>query len=293
MILVIYLHNLIYITSYILVDKLIKIYTIMKQVLFSLFFLFFYMFANNMYSQTIVNKDSLTRKQQDKLYLKQPGAEAIQKLKKNFSSFWNKTFVNFTDNSTYLFAGMNFSNQAITAAGFNSSFNYNITDNNTGGYKPGYFAGFRIDGLYKDKRNYSFQVSLNKIATANNYKDAKSLTPFLGSFSNFKADDQFLNLSMAMHYKKLLAISDTSKYHFYFVLGPSLDTRLSGQSADNLVNNNYARFLLRGDVGFEFENKNFYTLFLHYKQGLTSFTKSPIKTNVNSFELGMMIKASQ
>ncbi len=109
--------------------------------------------------------------------------------------------------------------------------------------------------------------------------------------ANFKADDQFLNLSIAMHYKKLLAISDTSKYHFYFVLGPSLDTRLSAQSADNLVNNNYARFLLRGDLGFEFENKNFYTLFLHYKQGLTSFTKSPIKTNINSFELGMMIKA--
>jgi hypothetical protein len=187
---------------------------------------------------------------------------------------------------------MNFSNQGITAAGLNSSFNYNISDNTAGGYKPGYFAGFRVDGLYKDKRNYSFQVSLNKIATANNYKDAKSLPPFLGSFSNFKADDQFLNLSMAIHYKKLLAISDTSKYQFYFVLGPSLDTRISGQSADNLVNNNYARFLLRGDVGFEFENKNFYTLFLHYKQGLTSFTKSPIKTNVNSFELGMMIKAS-
>ena len=244
------------------------------------------------YGQKMVNVDSLTRKQQDKLYLRQPGTEAAQKFKKNFKASWDKTFVNFTDNSTYLLGGMNFSNQAITAAGFNSSFNYNISDNSTAGYKPGYFAGFRVDGLYKDKRNYSFQVSLNKIATANNYKDAKSLSPFLGSFSNFKADDQFLNLSIAMHYKKLLVISDTSKYHFYFVLGPSLDTRLSGQSADNLVNNNYARFLLRGDVGLEFENKNFYTLFLHYKQGLTSFTKSPIKTNVNSFELGMMIKAS-
>jgi hypothetical protein len=244
------------------------------------------------YGQKIVNKDSLTRKQQDKLYLKQPGSEAAQKFKKSFTASWNKTFINFTDNSIYLLAGMNFSNQAITAAGYNSSFNYNISSYSTGGYKPGYFAGFRVDGLYKDKRNYSFQVSLNKIATANNYKDIKSLTPFLGSFSNFKADDQFLNLSMAMHYKKLLAISDTSTFKFYFVLGPSLDTRLSGQSADNLVNNNYARFLLRGDVGFEFENKNFYTLFLHYKQGLTSFTKSPIKTNVNSFELGMMIKAS-
>ena len=240
----------------------------------------------------LIFAQQLTQKQQDKLYLSRPGSEQIQKLKKNFTASWNKTFVNFTDNSTYLLAGMNFSNQGITDAGFNSSFNYNISENTAGGFKPGYFAGFRVDGLYKDKRNYSFQVSLNKIATANNYKDAKSLPPFLGSFSNFKADDQFLNLSMAMHYKKLLAISDTSKFKFYFVLGPSLDTRLSKQSADNLVNNNYARFLLRGDVGFEFENKNFYTLFLHYKQGLTSFTKSPIKTNVNSFELGMMIKAS-
>ena len=240
----------------------------------------------------LIFAQQLTQKQQDKLYLKQTSSEWIQKFKKNFTSSWNKTFVNFTDNNTYLLGGINFSNQVITAGEYNASFNYNISDNTAGGYKPGYFAGFRVDGLYHDKRNYSFQVSLNKIATANNYKDAKSLPPFLGSFSNFKADDQFLNLSMAMHYKKLLAISDTSKYQFYFVLGPSLDTRISGQSADNLVNNNYARFLLRGDVGFEFENKNFYTLFLHYKQGLTSFTKSPIKTNVNSFELGMMIKAS-
>jgi hypothetical protein len=240
----------------------------------------------------LIFAQQLTQKQQDKLYLKQTSSEWIQKFKKNFTSSWNKTFVNFTDNNTYLLGGINFSNQVITAGEYNASFNYNISDNTAGGYKPGYFAGFRVDGLYHDKRNYSFQVSLNKIATANNYKDAKSLPPFLGSFSNFKADDQFLNLSMAMHYKKLLAISDTSRYLFYFVLGPSLDTRISGQSADNLVNNNYARFLLRGDVGFEFENKNFYTLFLHYKQGLTSFTKSPIKTNVNSFELGMMIKAS-
>jgi hypothetical protein len=247
---------------------------------------------NSTFGQTSISDKKQSQKQQDKLYLKQPGTEVIRKFKKNFTTSWNKTFVNFTDNSAYLLAGMNFSNQGITANGYNSSFNYNISENTAGGFKPGYFAGFRVDGLYKNKRNYSFQVSLNKIATANNYKDAKSLPPFLGSFSNFKADDQFLNLSIAMHYTKLLAISDTSKYHFYFVLGPSLDTRLSAQSADNLVNNNYARFLLRGDLGFEIENKNFYTLFLHYKQGLTSFTISPIKTNINSFELGMIIKAS-
>ena len=71
-----------------------------------------------------------------------------------------------------------------------------------------------------------------------------------------------------------------------------MDTRLSEQSADNLVNNNYSRFLLRADVGVEFENKNFYTLFLHYKKGVTSFTKSPISSNITSLEIGMMIKAS-
>jgi hypothetical protein len=107
-----------------------------------------------------------------------------------------------------------------------------------------------------------------------------------------KADNQFLNLSIAMRYKKILAINDTSKYKFYFVLGPSFETRLSGQSDDNKANKNYTRFLLRGDIGIEFENKNFYILFLHYKQGITSFTKSPIKTNINSFELGMLMKAS-
>jgi len=247
---------------------------------------------NTTFGQTKISDKKQSQKQQDKFYLKKNGAEAARKFKKNFTASWNKTFVNFTENSTYLLGGINFSSQGITAAGYNSNFNYNISNNTAVGFKPGYFAGFRVDGLYRDKRNYSFQVSLNKIATANNYKDAKSLPPFLGSFSNFKADDQFLNLSIAMHYKKLLVISDTSKYQFYIVLGPSLDTRLSGQSADNLVNKNYARFLLRGDVGLEFENKNFYSLFLHYKQGLTSFTSSPIKTNINSFELGMMIKAS-
>lgn len=239
----------------------------------------------------LIFPQQLTQKQQDQLYLKQPGLERIHKFKKNFTSSWNKAFVSFTDNSTYLLGGINFSNQAITASGYNSSFNYNISENNASGFKPGYFAGFRVDGLYNE-RNYSFQVGLNKIATSNIYKDTKSLSPFLGSFSNFKAEDQFLNLSMAMHYKKLLAISDTSKFHFYFVLGPSLDLRLSEQSADNLVNKNYTRLFLSGDVGLEFENKNFYTLFLHYKYGFTSFTKTPIKTNINSFELGMMIKAS-
>jgi hypothetical protein len=244
------------------------------------------------YGQTMGNVDSLTNKQKDKLYLKQPGAEAAQKFKKSFTAFWNKTFINFTDNSTYLQAGMGFSKQTISAGSYNSNFNYNLSDFNSNVFKPGYYAGFRVDGKYKEKHNYSFGMVLNNLVTGNHYKDSKTLSPFIGSFSNFKADDRFLNLSIAAHYKKLLTITDTSKYVFSLVIGPSLDTRLSEQSADNLVNNNYSRFLLRADVGVEFENKNFYTLFLHYKKGVTSFTKSPIGSNINSLEIGMMIKAS-
>jgi len=114
----------------------------------------------------------------------------------------------------------------------------------------------------------------------------------LGSFSNFKADDQFFTLSMAAHYKKMLVFGDTLRRKFYVIGGPSLDTRLSGQSADNLVNNNYNRFILRADIGLEFDNQSYYTLFMHYRQGLNSFTKSPIRTTLNSVQFGIMIKAS-
>jgi hypothetical protein len=118
------------------------------------------------------------------------------------------------------------------------------------------------------------------------------LQPFIGKFSRFKADDQFFNLSVSAHYKKLLPYRPNERTLFYVVAGPSIDTRLSGQSADNLVNNNYRRFLLRADIGLEYENRSFYTLFMHYKQGVTSFTKSPISTHLNTLEIGLVIKAS-
>ena len=261
----------------------------MKSRYIVILILFNILIFNNIYSQTKVSQKV---KDKDKLYLEHPVADRIQQIKKSFNTSWNKTFIDFTDNNTYLLAGIGLSKQTITAGGYSSSFNYNLSDINSNAFKPGYFAGFRVDGKYKEKHNYSFGMVLNNLVTGNNYKDSKSLAPFLGSFSNFKADERFLNLSIAAHYKNLLAISDTSKYKFYLVVGPSLDTRLSEQSADNLINNNYSRFLLRADVGVEFENKNFYTLFLHYKKGVTSFTKSPIGSNINSLEIGMMIKAS-
>jgi hypothetical protein len=74
--------------------------------------------------------------------------------------------------------------------------------------------------------------------------------------------------------------------------GPSIDIRLSGQGIDNLVKNNYRKMFLRAQLGVEFVNDDFYTIFFHYKQGLHSVTKSPIQTGFNNFDIGLLIKAS-
>lgn len=224
--------------------------------------------------------------------MKHPFKDAVVKFKLDFLRSSDRAFLNFTDNSVYLLAGMNLSKQNITTGGYSSNFNYDLGDYNKNAFNPGYFAGFRVDGKFKQKHNYSFAVSLNKIASGTSYKDAGSLSPFLGTFSKFKADNQFFTLSIAMHYKKIILLGDTAKHKLYFVFGPSVDTRLSGQGADNLVNNNYHRLLIRGDAGLEFDNQSKFTFFMHYKQGLSSFTKAPITINLNSVELGMMIKAS-
>lgn len=244
------------------------------------------------YGQKIANKDSLSMKDKDRLYLGPPlktrFADNLPQFTRHFFSNWNMT----SDNNIYLLAGMGISRQVISAGDYNSSFIHNLSDFNTNVYKPGFHIGFRVDGKYKKRHNYSFGVVLNNLITVNNYKDSRSLAPFIGSFSNFKAEDRFLNLSIAVHYKKLLFINYMGNHKFYAVVGPSMDTRLSEQSLDNAVNNNYSRFLVRADAGVEFENQNFYTMFIHYKYGINSFTKSPVISNINSLEIGMMIRAS-
>ena len=227
----------------------------------------------------------------DTAVLLHPFRGKVQAFKKIINKELNKVFIDFKDNKFYLLSGIGFSKQYINTGGYNSIFNYVLQNNNTS-FKPGYFAGFRVDGIYKQKHLYSFAFSLDKISTGTSYSSSTSLEPFIGNFSRFKADDQFLNFSIAAHFKKLLPFKPNERTLFYVVAGPSIDTRLSGQSADNLVNNNYRRFLLRADIGLEYENQSFYTLFMYYKQGVTSFTKSPISTHLNSIEIGLLMKAS-
>jgi len=216
----------------------------------------------------------------------------VSMLKNGVKTFWKKTFVDFTNNNISLLAGLSVNKQNITTGNYSSNFSYDLANYNKDVYKPGYYGGFRVDGKYKAKNDYSFIVSLNKIVAGTNYKDGIGLKPLLGTYSKFKAEDQFFTISTAFHYKKLISFGDTSKRKFFIVAGPSIDMRLSGQSIDNSINNNYHRFLLRADLGVEFDNRSNYTLFMHYKHGLTSFTKAPITNNLSSFEIGAFIKAT-
>jgi hypothetical protein len=254
--------------------------------------IFFICLASGLSAQTtsVLKDTALTQRQKDRLFLKQATADRVAKLKKEFNKTWNKVFIDFTDNNVMLMAGMNFAKQNIRANDYTSPFLYAVEQKNV--YKPGFLVGFRVDGTYKEKHPYAASFTLNKYVAGTNYKETKAVEPFIGSFSNFKAAEQSLSLNMTALYKKIIPISDTAKYKFYVVAGPSLDIRLSSQALDNQVNNNYRRLFLRAQLGVEFVNDDFYTIFFHYKQGVHSITKSPIRTGFNNFDLGMLIKAS-
>jgi hypothetical protein len=190
----------------------------------------------------------------------------------------------------YLITGMNFNKQTITLNDYSSRFNYELNDYQKNLYKPAYFLGIRWESKAIHSHKFAFTAMLSKISTGNNYVDANKLPPFVTNYSKFLAEDQFLMLNLSAYYKQLIPISDTSRYKLYFTIGPSLNTRLSEQSPDNLINHNYRRHYISGDGGLEFNNQSFYTLFLHYKLPLSSFTKEPIHSNLNSIQMGAMVK---
>jgi len=187
-------------------------------------------------------------------------------------------------------AGANFSKQSVSAAGYTSNFNYNITENNNDLFKPGFFAGVRMDGSYQQKHDYSLAVSLNKLTTGVGYTSYNKIAPYMGRFSSFKGEDNLLLVNVAAHYKKLIPIGDRVKYQLYVVAGPSVDLNIGAASIDNQVSNAYKKIFLKGDLGLEFNNRSNYNLFFHYHQSLSSLTGSSIETSLNSFEFGMMTK---
>ena len=218
--------------------------------------------------------------------------EKFNTLRKNLINDWKKGFTNFKDNTVYLYAGMGMSKQIIDIQSYTSNFNYNLLNIDKSSFKPGYFVGARVDGSYKRKFPYTFGIGLQKLSTGTQYTNSINLSPLLGTYSTFKADDQFFVMNTYAHYRQLIPFKNNNKRKLYFIVGPNIDTRLSSQSIDNQIKYNYRRFLLRGDIGVEYDNSGYYTVFVHYKHSLSSFTKAPIQTNLNSIEIGMQINAS-
>ena len=203
-----------------------------------------------------------------------------------------KGFSHFIENQVSLLAGLNISKQDINVRDYSSKLNYQLADYQNNSFKTGYFIGFRIDGKPKLKDKYDLSLSFNKIIAGTNYQDDKSLRPFLGAFSKFKADDNFFMLNINAHYKKQILADIENKKKFYLVFGPSIDIRISGQSEDNQIQNNYKQLVPKVDIGLEFDNQSYYSIFIHYKQPLSSFTRNSINTQLNSIEIGTVFKVS-
>ena len=192
----------------------------------------------------------------------------------------------------YLYSGINFSKQTISGSDYTLPFNYNLNKISNDVFKPGYFLGARWEGAWQQKHLYNLDLSLQKIATGTKYNTVSSLDPFIGEFVQHKADDQLFILSIAANYKKQIPTGFSDRLKLYAIAGPSIDIRLSNQSIDNNVTNSYKKILLRANLGLELDNNGYYTIFMHYKPSLGSFTKEPIRTTLNSFELGMMLNAN-
>ena len=232
-----------------------------------------------------VQAQTLTKKQQDSLYLLNPGQERIRKIKKSFA----KKFVNFVDNDVSLYGALVLSKQLINDNAVTAPINYLYSELNTNTYNSGFNGGFRIDGIYKEKHRYTFSFGLNRISAGSYYMNIHNLSPFIDDFTHFKADDVFTTLNLSAHYKKLLPVNGMNKYKFYAVFGPSLDYKISRISNEQLINGAGNRTFINADLGAEFDNKGYYILYAHYKLG-KYLSSSTVPIQLNRFEIGMSIK---
>ncbi len=232
------------------------------------------------------SSQQLSIKQQDSAFLSHPFKDNVQQLKKSISH----SFKNFVGNDLSLFGTLSLNKQNINDNGVTAPVNYlyNTVNNNT--FKPGYSGGFRIDGIYKEKHHYSLSLAVNSVHAGSNYNNKYTIAPFIEDFTHFKANNNYITISIAAHYKKLLPVNDMRKYKFYVVAGPSFDYKISKISNENLINGSGNRSFINGDLGGEFDNKGYYILYAHYKLG-TNLFQSTVPVQLNRFEIGMSIKA--
>lgn len=191
----------------------------------------------------------------------------------------------------YLYAGINLSKQTIGGMDYTIPFNYDFTKVNNDDFMPGYFLGGRWEGKYQNKYPFTIDFGLQKLESGTKYTTVSSFEPFIGEFVHHKADDQMLIFTIGANYKQLIPYVQSEKQKFYLVAGPELAIRLNNQSLDNRVTNSYKKALIRANIGLEMDNNGYYTVFFHFKPSIGSFTHEPIRTSLNSFELGMMLNA--
>lgn len=214
--------------------------------------------------------------------------KTTQRKKINFNQF----FTGLDKNAFSFSSGINFSKQTISGIDYTFPFNYDVNKINNDVYKPGYFISARWDGMLKNKHMYNLELGLQRISSGTKYNTTTTLDPFIGEFVQHKAENQFFILNIGANYKKQIPFKNSEKFKLYTLIGPSFDIRLSNQSIHNRVTNSYTKILMRANLGLEFDNNGYYTIFMHYKPSITSFTKQPITTTLNSFELGMMLNAN-
>jgi hypothetical protein len=188
-----------------------------------------------------------------------------------------------------LFGNLSLSKQVIDDKGVGSQFNYAFDDVNSNMFKPGYSGGGRFDGTIKGNNFYSISLSANRVVSGSKYTNKYSLAPVIGDFTHYKADNKMTTINLAAHFRKLLPISDVSKYKFFLVLGPSVDYRISALGSDHVVYEKGKRIMVNGDLGLEFDNRGYYVLFAHYRMG-ASLSKPVVPISLTRFELGMSIK---
>ena len=196
---------------------------------------------------------------------------------------------NFRVDDVSLFGSFDLTKQNINDNGITAPINYLYNSVNNNYFKPGYSAGIRIDGLYKEKHFYTFSIALNQIGVGSLYQNRHTLSPYLNDYTHFKADNSFTSISFAAHYKKLFPLNELKKYKFYIVAGPSLEYKISTISNENSINGAGNRAIINGDLGAEFDNNGYYLLFAHYKLGTYLF-QSSAPTQFNRFDIGVSLK---
>lgn len=188
-----------------------------------------------------------------------------------------------------IYASKSYNSQTVDDAKVKAPINYLYNSVNNKEFMQGASIGFKYDNSFTERILYSVSFGVNSIRTGTIYKNKYTIPPFIEDYTHYKADDNLTTLNIATHVKYLLPIGDMDYYKFYAMVGPSFDYKVSKISAAHLLNDNNKRTFINLDYGLEFDNKGYYILYLHRKNGRDlAQTSVPIK--MERYEFGIAVK---